>query len=143
MEDQTRMDPKRHRRITIALVMGGVAIVAVAAALLRPVLMPVPVRAAGDILQAYGRSGHPDLDQKNYRPDWARKTPSGYWQVRFARVAGNGPAHKDVIVSEDYVAKSRLHVLLGGDAPKLALRNARTAPQESDKNDAEWGETGR
>lgn len=141
MEDQARMDQKRRRRMTIALVMGGVAIVAVAAALLRPLLMPVPMRAAGDILEAYGRSVHPDLDQKNYRVDWARKTPSGYWQVRFVRVAGNGPAHKDVIVSEDYVAKSRLHVLLGGDAPKLALRNAQTTTTESEKNDAEMGET--
>ena len=109
--------------------MGGVAASALIVAFLRPILMPVPAFAGGDILEKFGPKVHPDLNRKSYRAESARKTPSGYWQVRFVRVAGDGPPHQDVMVSDGYVTKSRLHLLIGGERPDPTPPNrARSIP---------------
>jgi hypothetical protein len=132
MNDQPATNRKRWRRLSIAVAMSIVAIAAITIALLRPLLLPVPMYAAGDILDEYGPQVHPDLDQKHYRAESAQQTPSGYWRVRFVRVAGNGPPHKDVIVSDQYVKKTRVKALVGGESPRTALQRSRPQVESPD-----------
>ncbi len=74
--------------------------------LARPLAKPATVRAAETVLIRYGPPG---LDPRHYRAESVRKTPSGHWQVEFARVSGSGAPRQTAVVSDDLVSACRFN----------------------------------
>ena len=75
-----------RRKFTLGSMMIAIAGLAGIFTLARPLAKPATVRAAESVLKPYGPPG---LDPYQYRAESMRKTPSGYWQVEFARVCGS------------------------------------------------------
>lgn len=98
----------KNRRFSRTL--GGLlTVVAIVAAILtvaRPFMTPAVVRAANRVM-----TGTPDLrsgiDARHYRAESAIRTPSGFWEVRFVRVAGTGSAELSIGVPQEAVDRVR------------------------------------
>ncbi len=99
--------PARRLRRTLGALMGAVAALAVVFAVLRPYATPVTYRAATRVLRQVGPSLGPGFNANHYLADSAVKTPSGYWQVHFVRVAGSGAPEQTVMVPDQVVRKAR------------------------------------
>ena len=99
--------PRSRRRWTIGASMGAVAVLAVACAVLRPYATPVTYRAATRVLRQVGPALGPGFNADHYQADSAVKTPSGYWQVHFVRVAGSGAPEQTVAVPDRAVQQAR------------------------------------
>jgi hypothetical protein len=105
MED----NPSRLRwrtRFTLGSMMMAIAGLAGIFTLARPLAKPATVRAAEAVLK---RFGPPGLDAHQYRAESVRKTPSGYWQVEFARVSGSGAPRQTAVVSDELVNACRFN----------------------------------
>jgi hypothetical protein len=88
----------------------AIAAAGVMFALARPFAVPVSVRAARAVLEAYAPATDPAFRAGNYRASSVQKTPSGYLQVHFVRVAGDGPLECVVHVSPKAVEQARLNL---------------------------------
>jgi hypothetical protein len=109
MDDQDRCGRARRLRWRLRSLMIAIAVVTVALALARPFATPASIRAARAVLEEYGPAADPAFRSGDYRADSVVKTLPGYLQVRFVRVAGNGPPERVVTVSAKAVSQARLN----------------------------------
>lgn len=103
--DQRPAKEVRRRRRTLGSLMGGIGLLALILTVVRPYATPATFRAANGILKQVGPKA--GLNPDHYRADSAVKSPGGFWQVHFVRVAGSGQEGQTVSVPDRVVQRAR------------------------------------